>query len=246
MGLTCRSSASRRTWRRASTWPSTSSCGRRSPSPNSTASRPRRSPDCGPRGIAPESLAYRGLISALYGDRHPYRIPVDGESATVEAISRDDARRFHRTFYRPDRAAVVVAGDVDEDRLKDLLEARLGSWKEARPAASRDPRPAAAPSPPDPDRSPRRPAGRRSRGACGHPSAGRGSRPAHAVQPDPRRAVHLAIELEAARGEGVYLRNPQPFRHEARAGSVLDLGLAPVRPPGRGAPRTSATRSANC
>ncbi len=76
-----------------------------------------------------ESVAHRALIAALYGDKHPYRLTVDGETATVEALSRDDLRRFHRTFYRPDRAAVVVAGDVDEDRLMGLLDARLAGWQ---------------------------------------------------------------------------------------------------------------------
>ncbi len=78
-----------------------------------------------------DSLAYRGLIRAVYGADHPYRTPVDGDESTVAKLSRDDLKRFHRSQYRPDRAAFVVAGDVDPDRLADSLEARLSGWSEA-------------------------------------------------------------------------------------------------------------------
>ncbi|HEX8199032.1 MAG TPA: pitrilysin family protein, partial [Isosphaeraceae bacterium] len=95
-----------------------------------------------------ESRAYRALLRALYPPGHTYRVPVDGEEATVAALGRADLGRFHAAHYRPGRAAWVVAGDVDPDRLAEALDARLGAWtgsaapgpEMARPADAAGPR----------------------------------------------------------------------------------------------------------
>ncbi len=83
-----------------------------------------------------EARAAKALISALYPKGHPYRVPSDGTEATVATLSRDDLRRFHAAQYSPDRAAIVVAGDVDPDDLARRLDARLSGWSTAAEAAS--------------------------------------------------------------------------------------------------------------
>ncbi len=75
-----------------------------------------------------ESRASRALLRAIYPEGHPYRVPVDGDEATVAALTRDDLVAFHDRFYRPTRAAWVVAGDVDPDAVAALLDARLAGW----------------------------------------------------------------------------------------------------------------------
>ena len=49
--------------------------------------------------------------------RHPYRRGVIGNIAELDAASLDDVRAFHRTFYRPDNAMLIVAGDFDPKQL---------------------------------------------------------------------------------------------------------------------------------
>jgi predicted Zn-dependent peptidase len=94
-----------------------------------------------------DAMAHRAFLRALYPDLHPYRTPVDGEEATVAALSRDDLRRFHHDQYRPDRAAIVVAGDVEPDALARWLDGRLSGWSASRsrraetPSATRPRRP---------------------------------------------------------------------------------------------------------
>jgi zinc protease len=44
---------------------------------------------------------------------HPYRRGVIGNIDQLEAASLDDVRAFHRTFYRPDNAVLIVTGDFD-------------------------------------------------------------------------------------------------------------------------------------
>ena len=85
------------------------------------------------------------MLRALFGADHPYRLPVDGDLATVAELSADDLRAFHRARYVAGNAACVVAGDVDPDAVVAMLDARLNDWSGraepapefARPAPSR-------------------------------------------------------------------------------------------------------------
>ncbi len=45
---------------------------------------------------------------------HPYRRPGIGSIEELDAATIDDVRAFHRTFYRPDNAVLVVVGDLDQ------------------------------------------------------------------------------------------------------------------------------------
>jgi zinc protease len=77
-----------------------------------------------------QAEAVAGLVSdrVLYGDAHPYGRSSEGFERTVERIGIEDVRRFHSTYYRPNNASLVVAGDFDEATLHAKLEAALGGW----------------------------------------------------------------------------------------------------------------------
>jgi zinc protease len=94
-----------------------------------------------------EVLASRGLLAALYGTDHPYRLPIDGEFTIVGRHTREDLARFHERFHGPSRAACVVAGDVDIDEVATALNAALAGWTgpDVRPA--RLPEPELSPRP---------------------------------------------------------------------------------------------------
>jgi predicted Zn-dependent peptidase len=78
-----------------------------------------------------EARAHRALLRALYPGDHPYGVPADGDEATVVRLGREDLRGFHQGHYRPDRAAWVVAGDVDPDEIARALDDRLRGWSGA-------------------------------------------------------------------------------------------------------------------
>ena len=109
----------------ASTWRSTSSATRRFPSRNGSGSRARRWPALQAERDSAEARTYRGLLRALYGPDHPYRLPIDGAEATVAPLVRDDLEQFHHRYHGPGQAAWIVAGDVDPDRLAAGLDQRL-------------------------------------------------------------------------------------------------------------------------
>jgi zinc protease len=75
-----------------------------------------------------EARAGRAMLRALFEADHPYRLPVDGDEATVSRLTREDLQAFHRGRYVAGHAACVVAGDVDPDEVVALLDARLWDW----------------------------------------------------------------------------------------------------------------------
>ncbi len=74
-----------------------------------------------------ESRANRSLLSALYSDDHPYRFPLAGHEASVSAFTSADLASFHCEFLLSTEATIVVAGDVDPEKLAGELNQRLPS-----------------------------------------------------------------------------------------------------------------------
>jgi predicted Zn-dependent peptidase len=81
-----------------------------------------------------ESRAYRGLLSSIYAEDHPYRFPLVGHEATVTGLTSDDLAMFHARFMLASEATIVVAGDVEPSELAKELNARLSAWGPATAA----------------------------------------------------------------------------------------------------------------
>jgi zinc protease len=64
---------------------------------------------------APYGKANETIIAALYPATHPYHWPVIGSMADLSAASLDDVKQFFRTYYAPNNATVVIAGDFNRD-----------------------------------------------------------------------------------------------------------------------------------
>ncbi len=57
---------------------------------------------------------------------HPYRRPTIGSIPDLEAASLQDVIAFHNTFYRPDNATLIVAGDFDPKQLDAWVNQYFG------------------------------------------------------------------------------------------------------------------------
>lgn len=78
----------------------------------------------------PRTLATQAFAASVFGD-HPYgRLP---SRAVVERLTRDELVRFHRLFYRPAGATLIVAGDVAVDALHPRVAEVFGSVAGAPP-----------------------------------------------------------------------------------------------------------------
>jgi zinc protease len=71
----------------------------------------------------------------LYGDRHPYGIPVIGNENTLRGLTREDCALFHNAWFRPNYAALIVVGDVIPMEIRQKLDAVFGSWKPGKASA---------------------------------------------------------------------------------------------------------------
>ncbi|MGB3072541.1 MAG: pitrilysin family protein [Ottowia sp.] len=69
----------------------------------------------------------------------PYRRPVVGWMGDLDSLTADDARAFYQRWYVPANAAVVVAGDVDPQKVLALARKYYGSIP-ARAVPVRKPR----------------------------------------------------------------------------------------------------------
>jgi predicted Zn-dependent peptidase len=83
----------------------------------------------------PTYAARRLGLAAWFGESHPYGIPVEGRPETVARVEVADVKAFHAARYGPDRATLLVAGDVTRAEVEPLLEKALGAWKPVGAAA---------------------------------------------------------------------------------------------------------------
>lgn len=102
------------------------------------------------RADNPAAVASVVRNAVLYGPDTPYGHPSSGMLDTAKAITLAEVERHYQDIYRPDRATLVVVGDIDRARLDDLLATHLGDWsKPATPPPPRGQAPAPLASRPD-------------------------------------------------------------------------------------------------
>ncbi len=75
---------------------------------------------------APYGLVPQFIAEALYPPSHPYHHLTIGSPADLDAASLDDVRQFFRTWYVPNDATLVLAGDIDPDAALKLVTQYFG------------------------------------------------------------------------------------------------------------------------
>lgn len=74
----------------------------------------------------PMGLLWQGIYATSFR-LHPYRNPVIGTMEDLGNVTPEIAQNFHRTFYSPTNAVVVIAGDYDLAEAKALVRKYYGS-----------------------------------------------------------------------------------------------------------------------
>ena len=88
----------------------------------------RQSVENRPYGIVEEAL-----YQALFPQDHPYRAVVMGSHADIQSIKLADVKAFAKTYYRPNNATLVLAGDFRSAQAKRLVQKYFGSLKAGQP-----------------------------------------------------------------------------------------------------------------
>jgi zinc protease len=73
----------------------------------------------------PEARLIEQIMAALYLN-HPYGRPVIGWRQEIEKLDREDALAFYKRFYAPNNASLVIAGDIDANDVRPMVERAFG------------------------------------------------------------------------------------------------------------------------
>jgi len=101
------------------------------------------------RGVIIEERRMRNLsaggraaqtVRALYldGSRYAERSPI-GLVEVIKTVPRDTLENFYRTWYRPDRMAVIAVGDFDPAKVEAMILERFSGLQNPPKAVSRPP-----------------------------------------------------------------------------------------------------------
>jgi len=82
----------------------------------------------------------------LKGQRLPSRFPI-GLTDVIQHAPVSRIADFYHAYYRPERATLIVVGDIDPDAVETQIKARFSNWK---PVGAAGPDPALGPPAPRP------------------------------------------------------------------------------------------------
>jgi zinc protease len=81
------------------------------------------------------------IAKNLYPKGHPYSWTVIGKMEDLTGATVEDVRAFHKKFYAPDNATLVISGDIDKDEVKALVNKYFGEIPSGSNIEKRGPMP---------------------------------------------------------------------------------------------------------
>ena len=81
-------------------------------------------------------------LKTLYPKGHPYSWDVIGDMQDLTNATVADVKAFHKKFYTPNNATLVIDGDINKEDVKALVEKYFGEIPKGEPVESRNPMPA--------------------------------------------------------------------------------------------------------
>ena len=77
----------------------------------------------------PYGLVDEALFQTLFPEGHPYRPAIMGSHAAIQSAKLSDVREFFKSYYRPNNATLVIAGDFDVANARRLVQRYFGPLK---------------------------------------------------------------------------------------------------------------------
>ena len=74
---------------------------------------------------SPYGAFFEQLLKNLY-TKHPYRWAVIGSLDHLASATLDDFKKFNKTYYVPNNAVLIVAGDIDSEKAKKMVADYFG------------------------------------------------------------------------------------------------------------------------
>ena len=83
----------------------------------------------------PYGKAFNYITENVFPEGHPYSWSVIGSMEDLNAASLDDVYEWFRTYYGPNNATLVLAGDVDVETARDSVQRHFGAIPPGPPLA---------------------------------------------------------------------------------------------------------------
>ncbi len=87
----------------------------------------------------PYGMAFIKIVELMYPKGHPYSWPTIGYMKDLTAASYKDVVEFFKTWYVPNNASLVVAGDIDLVQTRSLVEKWFNEIPRGKPVPPIDP-----------------------------------------------------------------------------------------------------------
>jgi zinc protease len=84
---------------------------------------------------------WRALTEAVQAaafERHPYRRPIIGYTDSLARLTVEEMRDYHKRFYHPSNATLVISGDVTSQRALAVAREHFGAIAKGMPYAEVD------------------------------------------------------------------------------------------------------------
>jgi predicted Zn-dependent peptidase len=89
--------------------------------------------EIGMRDDTPDDLVHDLFAGALFPE-HPLGREVLGSETSIGEMAREGIAAYHRAHYRPSNVVLAAAGNLQHDRILDLVDARFPDLDGVRPA----------------------------------------------------------------------------------------------------------------
>ncbi|MBD2099512.1 pitrilysin family protein [Leptolyngbya sp. FACHB-261] len=76
----------------------------------------------------PFAVAFDQLRQALYA-KHPYALSGLGNTEGVQALTHEDLKQYHATWFRPDQTVISIVGRITPEVALAQVEAVFGDWQ---------------------------------------------------------------------------------------------------------------------
>ncbi|MGQ0713443.1 MAG: M16 family metallopeptidase [Gemmatimonadaceae bacterium] len=86
----------------------------------------------------PYGKAFSTIVENTYPRGHPYSWSVIGSMEDLNAAALDDVREWFKTYYGPNNAVIVIAGDIDAPTARQKVEKYFGAIPPGPPIAKQD------------------------------------------------------------------------------------------------------------
>jgi zinc protease len=86
---------------------------------------------------APYGKAFETIITNLFPPGHPYSWEVIGSMEDLNAATLDDVKTWFETYYGPNNATLVLAGDIDVGTAKEKVQRYFGDIPPGPPLTKR-------------------------------------------------------------------------------------------------------------